>query len=311
MTNPEGSQTLDVNGAAGAFLGMMGNDSEQEQSEPVEQELQESGDAPEGEASQETESEEAQEPQRYRVKAAGEEIEVTLDELINGYQHQRDYTKKTQALAEQRKALEAEASKVEESKKLRDAYAQRLQAVEQFLSQQTKQEDLAYLKETDPIGYAVKVAENTEREKELAILRHEQARIAQQQQAEREEGLKSHISREAEKLNSLIPELATKDGDNIRKQIREYAKSTGWTDAELANVYDHRAVLALYKAMKYEQLQSSKADVTKRVQSAPKMLKAGATPPPTADAELRKQAIDRVRKSGRVADAARAFEQFL
>jgi len=37
----------------------------------------------------------------YRVKVGGEEFEVTLDELRNGYQRQSDYTRKSQSLAEQ------------------------------------------------------------------------------------------------------------------------------------------------------------------------------------------------------------------
>ncbi len=56
-------------------------------------------------------SEESDEPKpRYKVKASGEEVEVELDELIKGYQQGTDYTKKSQALAEQRKAIEAERS---------------------------------------------------------------------------------------------------------------------------------------------------------------------------------------------------------
>ena len=42
------------------------------------------------------------------MKAAGEEREVTLQELIEGYQKGTDYHKKTNQLAEQRKAVEAE-----------------------------------------------------------------------------------------------------------------------------------------------------------------------------------------------------------
>lgn len=44
---------------------------------------------------------------RYVAVINGEEIEVTLSELVNGYQRQRDYTQKTQALAEEREQLAA------------------------------------------------------------------------------------------------------------------------------------------------------------------------------------------------------------
>jgi hypothetical protein len=195
-------------------------------------------------------------------------------------------------------------------KQERQAYAQKLQALDSFLSQQNKGEDLEVLKETDPIGYAVKVAEQSQREKQLAVVRAEQQRIAQQQQAEQQQSLQNHLKSEAEKLTSVIPELATPKGDAIRKEIREYAKSVGWSDQELASVYDHRAVLTLYKAMKFEQLQKGKPETLKKVQQAPKMLKPG-TSTPNAKSSQEKQAMQKLRQTGKVRDAAAAFERFL
>ena len=90
-------------------------------------------------------------------------MEVSLDELLNGYSRTADYQKKTQSLAEQRKAVEADRQAIEEAKYARDTYAQRLQAIEEFIVAQSPQEDLNSLKENDPIGYAVKVAELSEK----------------------------------------------------------------------------------------------------------------------------------------------------
>ena len=42
----------------------------------------------------------------YAVKVDGEEQEVTLNELRDGYQRQSDYTRKTQELASERKRLQ-------------------------------------------------------------------------------------------------------------------------------------------------------------------------------------------------------------
>jgi len=306
-TNPQGSESLDVNQAASAFEGLMGNSEEAEQGQSEEQteELQASDEV---EYSEE-ESEEEQPKPRYKVKAAGEEVEVELDELIKGYQQGTDYTKKSQALAEQRKAIEAERQHLEYVKQERQAYAQKLQALDSFLTQQNRGVDLDVLKETDPIGYAVAVAEQNQREKQLAVVRQEQQRIAQQQQAEQQASLQNHLRQESEKLVSLIPELSTPQGDAVRKQIRDYAKSVGWTDEELSSVYDSRAVVSLYKAMKYEQLQKSKPEVTKKLQAAPKMMRSG-TSAPTTKSSQDKQVMQRLRETGKVTDAARAFERF-
>jgi hypothetical protein len=301
-TNPQGSESLDVNQAASAFEGMMGDSEEAEQGQAEGQpEYQQETD--------EVEYEEEPKP-RYKVKASGEEVEVELDELIKGYQQGTDYTKKSQALAEQRKAIEAERGHLEQVKQERQAYAQKLQALDSFLTQQNRGVDLDVLKETDPIGYAVAVAEQSQREKQLAVVRNEQQRIAQQQQAEQQSSLQNHLRQESEKLVSLIPELATPQGDAVRKQIRDYAKSVGWSDQELGSVYDSRAVHTLYMAMKYQQLQKSKPELNKKLVAAPKMMRSGSSVP-QARSSQDKQVMQRLRETGKVTDAARAFERFL
>jgi hypothetical protein len=302
-TNPSGSESLNVNEAASAFESLMGDSEEAEQGQAEEQteELQ---------ASDEVEYSEEEEPKpRYKVKASGEEVEVELDELIKGYQQGADYTKKSQALAEQRKALEAERQHLEYVKQERQAYAQKLQALDSFLSQQNQGVNLDVLKETDPIGYAVAVAEQSQREKQLAVVRNEQQRLAQQQQSEHHASLQNHLRQESEKLTSLIPELATPQGDAVRKQIRDYAKSVGWSDQELSQLYDSRAVVTLYNGMKYAQLQKSKPEVNKKLQAAPKMMRSGTSAPPTKSSSD-KQAMQRLRETGKVSDAAKAFERF-
>jgi len=311
-TTPAGSESLNVNQAANAFFGMMGTDEGAENSQP--EEVTEDEEIIEGESEAElVDSEEAEQEQTstFKVKAAGEEREVTLEQLIEGYQLGQDYTKKTQKLSEDKRVVEAERTKIAEASKLRDQYAQRLQMMEQFLNQQNKGENLEALKEVDPIGYAVKVAEQAQREKQLAVLQQEQQRIAQQQQAEQSERLQSHLAEESQKLTAAIPGYGSKEGDSIRKDIREYAKSIGWSDQELAGLYDSRAVLSLYHGMKYSKLQSNKPSITKKVEAAPKMMKAGTSTPRNSDSEQQKNTMAQLKRTGKVRDAANAFERFL
>jgi len=255
---------------------------------------------------------EAEEPPRYRVKVDNEEVEVTLDELLKGYSRTSDYTKKTQTLAEQRKQVEAERQRIEEAAKLRDQYAQRLSVIEQMLASQPE-EDLTPLKETDPIGYTMKIAERMEREKQLQAIRAEQQQIAQKQQAEYQENLRKHLASEAEKLSQAIPEMSDPvKGEVIRKEIKDFARSIGWSEQELAQIYDHRAVLALYKGLQHEKLQKSKPVATKKVAEAPKMLKPGTTgKQTTAEQDAVKKLQQRLAKTGNRRDAARLFEKFL
>ncbi len=318
MTPAEGNGPLSVDSAAEAMLGLMGGEDSQEQPEPQQEAQAEAEEVAYDESQEESDeaeddnSEEATEQPKYRVKAAGEEREVTLDELIRGYQLEADYTKKTQSLAEARKSLETEKASVEQAKILRDQYAQRLGIIEQMLQAQVPQENLEALKETDPIGYAVKIAEQNQREKQLAAVQQERARIAQQQQAEQTQMLSQHVAMEAEKLAAAIPEFKDpQKGEQVRKDIRNFAKSIGWSDDELASVYDSRAVLTLYKAMQYDKLVNNKPEVTKKVAQAPKMLKAGSSTQRSPDQEQVKKQKQQLKRTGRVADAANVFERFL
>lgn len=312
-TNPEGSVKT-VSDAASAFLGMMEPEEAQAQPEVQEELESEVVDEVEPEYSEEDEGEEEEVEQTptYKVKVGKEEVEVPLDELLKGYSRQQDYTRKTQEIADQRKAVEAERVKIEEANKLRDTYAQRLGIIEQMLKQQDSGEDLASLKETDPIGYAVKVAEQAEREKQLAAVRAEQQRIAQQQQGEQQERLKAHLAAEAQKLSEAIPEMNDPaKGQAIRTDIRNFAQKLGYSEQELAQVYDSRAVTALYKAMMYDKLMSNRPEATKKVNAAPKMLKPGTHTPEARQSQEVKQLRGRLKKSGKARDAASLFERFL
>jgi hypothetical protein len=317
-TTPEGSGELTVEGAANAFLSMMNREdgSEQEQpesaSEANESEAESDESYDESEVEQEDDDGEQEEPQKYRVKAAGEDKEVTLDELIKSYQLGTDYTKKSQAVAEERKAVEAERHAVQEAKALRDQYAQQLGIIEQMLNQPQQAEDLDYLKETDPIGYAVKVAELSQKEKQLAQVRAQREMISQQQEYDRQQQMRQMIATESEKLVSVLPEFADPSkGEVIRKDIRTYGKQMGFSDDELANVFDSRAVLTLYKAMQYDKLQSAKPGITKKVAEAPKAIKPGVSKPRDSNSEETRKLKARAKSSGSIRDAASVFERFL
>jgi hypothetical protein len=316
-TNPEGSSSKTVGQAAEAFYGLMGGDEAKAQPEAPEQVIEDTIEQVEIQEDMDDDTQEYEEPEEeptptYRVKVGKEEVEVPLDELLKGYSRTADYTKKTQEVAEARKMVESERQKIEEASRLRDQYAERLSVIEQMLNQTEKAEDLSALKETDPIGYAVKVAEQAEREKQLNAVRAERQRLAQQQQAEQSERLKAHLASEAARLRDAIPEMSDEvKSEVVKREIREFAKSIGFSDQELASVYDSRAVLTLYKAMQYDKLQKGKPQVTKKVNAAPKMFKSGTSTPEASESETTKRMRQQLKKSGKKDDAARLFERFL
>jgi hypothetical protein len=322
-TNPSGSEALNVSTAAEAFLGLMGDDEgadsqpelEQDSEEVTVDETDESDDSDESQEYEDEDEDESDEPKpeptRYKVKAAGEEVEVELDELIAGYQRSKDYTQKSQTLAEARKSLETQQAQVAEIQKEREAYSQRLTAIDNFLAkQEVSRENIAEMKETDPIGYAIATAEQYERDKQREAVRVEQAGIAEKQRSDHSAGLQAHLQRESQLLTEAIPEMAGEGGNKLKQEVMAYAKTKGYTDEQIGKLYDHRAVVALHGAMKWEALQKSKPEAMKRVQAAPKTLKAG-TAPPSTTGQRDKQTLARLKQSGRIQDAAAAFERFL
>lgn len=325
-TNPQGSVDTTVRGAANALLSILDTPTEEAQAQPeVREEEQQQEPAVEAQAEEHSDFEESdqsaeeavdqeeavEELPKYRVKANGEELEVTLDELLNGYSRTADYQKKTQSLAEQRKAVEAERQKIEDAAKVRDTYAQRLQVIEQLLSTEDT-ENLAELKDSDPIAYAIKVAERSEKEKQLAAVRQERIRVQQEQAQQQQQYIQRHVQAEQEKLKTLIPEFKDEaKAEVIRQDIRKYAKSIGFSDQELSQVYDSRAVQTLYKAMMFERLQNGKSALSKKVASAPKTIKPGTSNPQSSEMEATRKDFDRLRKTGNKNDAARLIEKFL
>ena len=320
-TNPQGSVDNTIGGAANAFMSILDPQTKEAKADPevrADDSSEETYDEPQAEESDvsaeeaEYQDEVVEEAPKYRVKANGEELEVSLDELLNGYSRTADYQKKTQSLAEQRKSVEAERIKIDEAAKTRDTYAQRLQVIEQLLSQQDTTENLQELKESDPIGYAIKVAERSEREKQLQAVQAERQRVQQEQQALHGQRMQQHIQSEQEKLKGIIPEFKDEaKAEVIRRDIRSYAKSIGFSDQELSQVYDSRAVQTLYKSMQYDKLMAGKSGATKKVATAPKTLKPGTSNPQSSEQEAQKKDFAQLRKTGNKRDAARLFERFL
>ena len=331
------SGNLTVTDAASAIEGMLSapEDSTQEQPEVVEEQTEEVEEVEEteeetepeveeeveAEAEEEVEAEEeseveepevVEEEQTFTIKAAGEEKEVTLDELKKSYQLGSDYTKKTQEVAEQRKVIEQEAKAIIEARKVRDDYSSKLQAIEQFLNgQNDNPAELAAMKENDPVGYAVKVAEMTEKKEQLQTIQAERARLAQEQQTESQAQMQKFVEQEQIKLAESLPEFSDKTkGEQVRNDIRSYGKKVGFTDEELSQVYDSRHVLVLHKAAQYDKLMAGKAGVKKKVAKAPKTVKSGAKVKQNVT-DIQKKQLKKLQQTGSARDAAAIFENFI
>ena len=258
------------------------------------------------------EVEDEPEVKTYKVKAAGEEIEVTEDDLIKSYQMEADYTKKSQKLSQDRKVVEANIAKIQESIAVRNEYAQKLEQVSQVLNEEfDSSEDLEQLRENDPVSFAVKIAERTENQKKLNVINQERQKVMQEQQVAQQQHMQQTVANESKKLLEIIPEFSDKvKGEQIKKDIRSYGLTNGFTEQEMSAVYDSRHVLMLNKAMKYDRIMKSKAGTVKKVSKAPKTISKGKKISNSQAAIQQKQRA-RLKSSGSVEDAVSVFQNLI
>jgi hypothetical protein len=94
--------------------------------------------------------------------------------------------------------------------------------------------------------------------------------------------------------------------------MRNYLTKLGYKDQEINSVYDSRQVVLIKDAMAYDKLKKSNVKVTKKVAQAPKVVKPGVAKTKADEARRQRQEkLNRLKKSGRVKDAAKLFKDFL
>lgn len=248
---------------------------------------------------------------KVTVQVDGKAAEITLDEAIKGYQRQADYSRKTQALSEERRNLDAERQALREE---RQQYATLIPALEAQLSQTTTQEpDWAELYHADPQQFAVQRELWRMQQERIHAARSERERLEAISAQERSDQMQTRVQTEREKLFGIVPEWRdTAKWKQARDQIREYGRKIGFSDEELAGATDHRAVVALHKAALYDKLMASNRPTPAKADraSSPPPVKPTARTANAANNDVTK-AKQRLKHSGSVADAAALFEKFL
>ena len=291
---------------------------ETKEAEEVEQEAPEEGQAEEETEEEVAEEEEydvvAEEDLKYTIKVDGEELEVGIDELKNGYQRQADYTRKSQALAEQRKETEAIQSERMRLEQERQMYANGLQMLQEQQSAKLSEFeniDWTALKDEDPYQYMLKKDEYRDAQEGVNNVAQQQVLI-QQEQAEQANKARAHfVQQEYSKLVNALPEW-NDASSTIKKDVQEYATSVGFRPEEINQLADHRSVLIIKKAMEYDRLTTKVAPKKKAVKKVPKVQKSGrgnSNEDAATEAMNKKRA--RLRKSGKQNDAASLFFDML
>ena len=246
----------------------------------------EADDEQEGQGVEEEEGQEAAESdeteQVYTVKVDGKEFEVTESELLAGYQRQKDYTQKTQEIAEQRRAFEQERQG--EMEQLRNALAYYALPT----AKEPLPEDFAGQPEQFMQAYG-QWQQQSARQTEAARLLDEIVSDEHRRTLEREAGL----------LKQAIPEWAeeTVRQADYANMMQVASDRYGFTPEEIAKVTDHRLLILLRDAAKGAELDAKPVVLKRKTEIKPK-LSAGAKVKTDPNAEKQKKALGKLKSSG-------------
>ena len=274
--------------------------------QPLEQEIkeEESNDETSEEVSQEQTNEIPQEQDStYKVKVAGQELDVTLDELKNGYSRDADYRRKTEELSYEKKQFQSE------SEKQRQDYSSKLNELNQLMSvaqQQLNSEinsaDLEKLYEEDPTE-AARIEHRLRRKQEKLNQAMEKTQSEQRKQFE------GFLSDQKKQLASKMPEFSDPaKASQLASSMKTTLNNYGFNDQEISQVYDHRIVMLVNDAMKYRNMQNSKPNLAKKITKPGKVFSSGVKKDKSdLNFTKRKEKLGRLKKTGSIKDATSIF----
>ena len=289
-------------------------DESQDESEQVEDEVQEVEDDADSEDDDETDEsdedvdeDEAEDEQQFTVKIDGKDVAVSLDELQKGYSRTEDYTRKTQALAQERKTAQAELEQVRTE---RSQYAQLLGALQEQLQQPQQSVDMERLRDEDPIEWVRQREMQRESNEKLLAIQSEQQRISQAEQGVKQQQMQAFLQSQKDQLLAVVPQLSDPKFAQVEKsRWIEAGKSIGFSEQELNGINDHRVLLALKSIADYNGMVAKRKQVTSDKPKA-KTVKPGTGTRKHQSSSV-KSAQQRLARSGNAKDAASLLENFL
>ena len=270
---------------------------EEESDDPA---VEESDDLPEQEQEPVTET-------LIDVQVNGETVQVTQDELQKGYAREADYTRHKQEVAEEQRALGEDRQAVQAERAKYDGMLEQLQEIiEQSLPQEP---DWTKLRAENPDDFGAVYAEWTQRKGQLEKVQAERQRVWQQEQVDQQAAQGELIEQERVKLQTALPELFDADkSQKLGSEMLETATGIGYTPDEVSAVLDSRALRLLHDATQFRLLQKKGKVVSKKAKNTP-TVRPGAARPAAPARTRKREAESRLKKSGKVEDAAAVFLQ--
>jgi hypothetical protein len=256
-----------------------------------------------------------EQPKSLKIKVNGEELEKPLDEVIALAQQGLDYTKKTQEVAEQRKALEeyAQTVKVQEEVFMQQVQLQNaligdvaeLTAVDKQLAQ-FNDVNWQELSDNDFVEAQKLFFTFNQLQQKRSTLATELEAKAQQVQQTQAKRMQEQIERGKEILAKEIPNWSR----DTTQELISVGKDYGFTDDELGTIIDPRHVKVLHDAMQWRKLQKNSV-VKNKVSQAKPVVKPGAKDTKQEATSAKRQVRDALRKTGKSDLAQKLIEDMI
>ncbi|QGZ18106.1 hypothetical protein HTVC106P_gp63 [Pelagibacter phage HTVC106P] len=277
----------------------------EQQAETQQEETQEV--AEQEEASQDENAIEEQTTDLHQVTVNGEKIDVDLEELKAGYQKDADYRRKTEELAIEKRELRAEEDR------LKNQYSTKMEDLNSLvatlnaeINNDMNSKELDALWEEDPTE-AAKVDRRIQKRKNT--IQQAQQKLRDHQQAQFQEILRE----EQKKLHLRHPEIADPiKGATVKSNIMNYLSSKGFSNEDVARIYDSRYFDVIMDGMNYNKSKSVKPGLVSKKVKPSKFVKSGTkSTKEELNSKSRLNQIKTLKKSGSPKDATDLLLRYL
>ena len=259
------------------------------------------------EASEDENAIEEQTTDLHQVTVNGEKIDVDLEELKAGYQKDADYRRKTEELAIEKRELRAEEDRLNKqySTKMEDLNSL-VATLNAEINNDMNSKELDALWEEDPTE-AAKVDRRIQKRKNT--IQQAQQKLRDHQQAQFQEILRE----EQKKLHLKHPEIADPiKGTTVKSNIMNYLSSKGFSNEDVARIYDSRYFDVIMDGMNYNKSKSVKPGLVSKKVKPTKFVKSGTkSTKEELNSKSRLNQIKTLKKSGSPKDATDLLLRYL
>lgn len=242
------------------------------------------------------------------ITVDGEQKQVSLKEMADGYNLSQASQKRMQQVAEEKRQFDAEKQQHRTDLEMQhQILGSVLQQMRNAFIGQIDQALLARLSTEDPAAYAAARIQIDDRVKAFDQLIQQGAQaygeLDQKRSQEDQAKRTTYAQGEREKLIAAIPDWNEAEA----KKIGSYLADTyGFQSEQLSSIFDHRELVIARKAMLYDQMQEKAKTATAKVKQLPKLLKSGPKQPGIkVESDALRQAKKRFAQTKSLEDAAK------